>query len=71
MKMIILTVHILVALSIIGLILLQNSKGGLQGGLTGGEFYRSKRGAERLVFTGTIVLVTLFLVTSVLNMVIH
>ncbi len=71
MKMVMLALHIGIALGVIGLILLQNSKGGLQSGVTGGEFYRSKRGAERVVFTGTIVFVTLFLATSVLNMLIR
>ncbi len=70
MKTILLTIHILVTIALIGLILLQNSKGGLSGS-SGGEFYRSKRGAERIVFIGTILMGILFFITSILNLVIH
>ena len=61
-------IHILVACGLIGLILLQSSKGGLGGGLGAGEFYRSKRGAEKVVFTATIVLSVLFFVTSIISL---
>jgi preprotein translocase subunit SecG len=71
MKLIILFVHIIVTVSLIGLILLQNSKGGLGGGLGNGEFYRSKRGAERIVFTSTIVLSVLFFITSIINLLVR
>ncbi len=54
-----------------GLILLQSSKGGLGGGLGGGELYRTKRGAEKVIFTGTIVVGALFLITSLINVAIH
>ena len=64
-------VHILVAITLIGLILLQSSKGGFGGGVGGGEFYRTKRGAERIVFSATIVSAFVFLVTSILNVVIR
>lgn len=65
------TVHILVAIALIGLILLQSSKGGFGGGVGGGEFYRTKRGAERIVFSATIISACLFLITSILNVVIR
>ncbi len=71
MNYIILTLHILVAILLIGSVLLQNSKGGLQSGLTGGEFYRTKRGAERIVFLGTIILVIFFFLTSLANMLVR
>ena len=71
MKLFILIVHILIAVGLITLILLQNSKGGLGGGLGGGEFYRSKRGAEKVVFTATIVLTVLFFITSIINLMIR
>lgn len=64
-------IHIVVAITLIGLILLQSSKGGFGGGVGGGEFYRTKRGAERVVFTATIVSAVIFLVTSILNVVIR
>ncbi len=65
------TLHILAAVSLIGLILLQSSKGGFGGGVGGGEFYRTKRGAERVVFTSTIVVACIFLITSILNVIIR
>lgn len=50
------------ALLLIAVILLQNQGSGL-GGAWGGEgnFYRSKRGAEKALFVATIVLATLFI----------
>ena len=68
MKSVILVIHILLAMGVVGLILLQSSKGGLGGGMGAGEIYRSKRGAERIVFVGTIVLATLFFVTSIISL---
>lgn len=65
MKSIIILIHILVSVGLIGLILLQSSQGGLGSAFGGGEAYRTKRGAERIVFIGTIVLAVLFLITSV------
>lgn len=65
------TLHILVAIALIGLILLQSSKGGFGGGVGGGESYHTKRGAERVVFTATIVAACVFLITSILNVVIR
>ncbi len=70
MKTALLTIHILVTMTLIALILLQNSKGGLSTG-GGGEFYRSRRGAERIVFVMTIVMGVLFLVTSMLNLIVR
>ena len=58
---------ILLAGTLIGLILLQNSKGGLGSAFGGGDVYRTKRGAEKIVFTSTIVVAFLFLVTSLLT----
>jgi protein translocase SecG subunit len=71
MRVFILILQILFASGLVGLILLQSSKGGLGGGLGAGEFYRSKRGAERVVFTGTIVLAGLFFITSILSLFVH
>ncbi|MBI5621105.1 preprotein translocase subunit SecG [Candidatus Gottesmanbacteria bacterium] len=67
MSTIILVVHILVSLSLIGLILLQSSQGGLGSAFGGSEGYRTKRGAERIVFTATIILSVLFLITSIIT----
>lgn len=62
-----LVLHLFVASSLIGLILLQSSKGGLGGGMGGGELYRTKRGAEKIVFTATIITAVLFFSTSIIN----
>lgn len=64
MKSIILFIHIAVSIALVTLILLQSSEGGL-GSAFGGGAYRTKRGAERMVFIATIVFATLFLITSV------
>jgi preprotein translocase subunit SecG len=70
MKTVFLILHTVIAISLIALILLQNSKGGLSNA-GGGEFYRSKRGAERIVFMLTIALSVLFFITSIINLIIH
>jgi protein translocase SecG subunit len=71
MKIAMLGVHIIITVILITLILLQNSKGGLQSGVGETAMYRSRRGAERIVFTGTIVFAVLFFVTSIINLVIR
>lgn len=70
MKQIILVVQILVAAGLIGLILLQTSKGGLGSTFGGAEFYRTKRGAERVIFGATILFGFLFLAISILNLIV-
>lgn len=67
MQGILLVIHLIVAVSLSGLILLQSSKGGLAGGVGSGELYRSKRGAERVIFLLTITATVLFLITSLAN----
>lgn len=71
MKLFFLIIHILASILLIGLILLQNSKGGLGGGLGSGEVYRSRRGAEKIVFTGTIVVAVVFFITSIVNLLVR
>ncbi|MFZ5535252.1 MAG: preprotein translocase subunit SecG [Patescibacteria group bacterium] len=66
-----LVLQVILSVTLMGLILLQSSKGGLGGGLGGGELYRTKRGAEKVIFTGTIVVGVLFLITSLINVAIH
>ncbi|MEK7592394.1 MAG: preprotein translocase subunit SecG [Patescibacteria group bacterium] len=70
MKNIILIVHMVVSLCLIALVLLQSSKGGLSS-FGGGELYRTKRGAEKIVFVLTIIVASLFLVTSIANILIR
>ena len=71
MKTILLIVHMLVATGLITLILLQSSQGGLGSAFGGSEGYRTKRGAERVIFIGTIVLAVLFLITSITTFLVH
>lgn len=66
-----LIIQVLLSISLIALILLQSSKGGLGGGLGGGELYRTKRGAEKIIFTSTIIVAALFLITSLANVAIR
>lgn len=67
MNVVLTILDILLAVTLIGLILLQSSKGGLGSAFGGGDVYRTKRGAEKIVFTSTIVVAFLFLVTSLLT----
>ncbi|MEO6728935.1 MAG: preprotein translocase subunit SecG [Candidatus Dojkabacteria bacterium] len=58
------------AIDAIGLvisILLQNRSGGLGtvfGGMSGGEFYRSRRGLEAVLYNATIILGILFVILA-------
>lgn len=71
MNILLLILQIICSILLITLILLQSSKGGLGGGLGGGELYRTKRGAEKVIFTATIVVAVLFLFTSLANVMIR
>jgi len=67
MKPALLILQLITAISLVGLILLQSSKGGLSGGV-GGEPYRTKRGAEKIVFKLTIGTAFLFFIISIFNL---
>lgn len=70
MKNLIVFLQIAVSTAIIILILLQAKGVGLGRTWGGsGEFYKSRRGVEKLVFNTTIILVVVFLITSVLSLV--
>ena len=59
-------IQIVLAVAIIGLILLQERSSGMSG-LLGGEgigFYQARRGAEKIIFYTTIVLVIAFAVIA-------
>lgn len=71
MKTFILSLHILVSIGLMALILLQSSKGGLGSAFGGGEFFRTRRGAERVVFTSTIVLSAVFFITSIVSLIVR
>lgn len=66
MKTFLLTLQIVVSIFLITSILLQNSKGGLGSAFGGGEF-RTKRGAEKIVFRGTIFFSLVFLILAIIN----
>jgi preprotein translocase subunit SecG len=71
MKNIILIIQLFVSITLITLILIQAKGVGLGrawGG--GGEFYKSKRGVEKLIFQLTIFFVSIFLITSLLSLII-
>ena len=58
--------HMAVAILLILTILLQEKGVGLSSAFGGGgEFYRSKRGIDRILFIVTIVLATLFILASI------
>jgi preprotein translocase subunit SecG len=71
MNNIVLLVQILISGSLIGVILLQAKGTGLGRAWGGsGEFYRSKRGVEKILFRITIALAVLFLFSSLILLII-
>lgn len=71
MKYILLFIQITVGIGLIGLILIQNSKGGLGSSFGGGGEFHSRRGAEQIIFRATILVSAIFLIISVINLVIR
>ncbi|EKD67067.1 MAG: hypothetical protein ACD_48C00615G0002 [uncultured bacterium] len=67
MKQLLLVIQLISSIVLIALILLQSSKGGLSGGV-GGEPYRTKRGAEKIVFKLTILIAFVFFIISIFNL---
>ena len=69
--MILAIIQIIVSIALIVLILLQERSSGLSGifGGEGGGFYQTRRGLEKLVFSGTIVLAVLFVGLAILQLV--
>ena len=64
LKYILVAVAVLLSVSVV----LQNRSGGLGtvfGGMSGGEFYRSKRGLEAFLYNSTIILGILLAVISI------
>lgn len=68
--MIISIAQIIIAVALIVLILLQERSAGLSGllGGDGGGAYQTRRGMERAIFIGTIVLAVAFAVLAILNL---
>lgn len=70
MKIIIPILQITVSVALIVLIILQAKGVGLGRAWGGsGDFYKSRRGVEKIVFNLTIFLVIVFLVTSILSLI--
>ena len=68
MRTILIFSQIIISLLLVGAILLQQRGGGMSQVFGGsGGLYRTRRGVERSVFIGTIVLAVLFLATALLN----
>lgn len=65
MQTILYTVQIIVSLLLVGAILIQNQSAGV-GGVFGGDsgVYRTRRGAEKILFRATIVLAAIFLIST-------
>jgi len=71
MKKVVIILQILISILLIGAIIIQARGTGLGSAWGGtGEFYRSKRGMEKILFIATIVLATLFFLTSIANIII-
>lgn len=70
MKSVILILQLIISVSLIVLIILQAKGVGLGRAWGGaGEFYKSRRGVEKIVFNLTIALVAGFLITSILSLI--
>ena len=72
MQTILYIAQIIISLLLIGVILIQNQSAGL-GGAFGGDsaVYRTKRGAEKIIFRATIVLVVLFMLSTLASVFIY
>lgn len=71
MSQILKVVQIFLAILLSAAILLQARGAGLSGVFGGeGNIYRTKRGAEKMLFCGTIVLAILFLTCALINILI-
>ena len=71
MGMVLLVIQIITALLLVGSILIQSSKGGLGTACGGCGEFRTKRGAEQMIFRVTIVLAFVFLAVSIANLLVR
>lgn len=68
MRQAILLIQIFISILVIAFILLQAQSGGLGTSFGGfGDFYRTKRGTEKILFIATLILSALFLLVSIAN----
>ena len=71
MKKIIIIAQIIISIMLVAAIVIQSRGTGLGSAWGGtGEFYRSKRGVEKILFIATIVLAVLFFLASIANLII-
>ena len=71
MRNIVVIIQIIISLVLMTVILLQAKGTGLGQAWGGsGEFYRSKRGIEKILFRFTLVLAALFLISSLISFII-
>ena len=69
MKNVLIFVQIFISILLITLILSQAKGAGLGSAWGGGsEFYTTRRGMEKIIFTATIILAALFLLLSIANL---
>lgn len=69
MKNIISVIQLVTSVALITLIVLQAKGVGLGRAWGGGnEFYKSRRGVEKIIFQATVILVAIFLVSSVITL---
>lgn len=71
MKYFFLILQLGISIILIVLILIQNSKGGLGSSIGGVDFYRTKRGIEKILFGFTLCCTLLFLVVSIINLLVN
>ena len=70
MQIVLRITHVLISTLLVAAILLQAKGVGLSAAFGGGgEVFRTRRGAERIIFVFTIVLAILFALTSIANVV--
>lgn len=71
MKNIIVIIQILLSIFLILVILLQSRGSGLSSSFGGGgEFYRSRRGLEKILLKFTVIVAILFFASSIVNLLI-
>ncbi|MBI2121614.1 MAG: preprotein translocase subunit SecG [Candidatus Sungbacteria bacterium] len=72
MKTTLIIIQLIVSTLLAGAILLQQRGGGLSPVLGGeGSVYRTRRGMEKTLFVGTIILAVLFFITGLLNLILQ
>lgn len=63
-------IQIIISIALITTVLFQSEGGGLGQAFGGSESYRTKRGAEKALYISTIVLASLFIISSLLRLLI-